>query len=165
MRSDGPPFLAWRLMLASLLGPQLCLAGAMDFGLRITPELPRPFQTITVHALQPPCGSFGPLTSSEVEGDVVRVVVPYSENLLCIPGPIVPFQWTIPGVAEGDYRLELLDGSPTVPPYLLLDAVNMQVALGTLPEPRVVTSTSWISLVALALLLTSAAHWTCGRRA
>ena len=157
MRSGGPPFLALRLMLALMLGPQVCLAGATDFGLRIAPEVPRPFQAIAVHALQPPCGSFGVLSTHEVEGGVVRVVVPYSENLLCIPGPVVPFQWSIPGAAAGTYRLELLDGSPAAPPYSLLETINIQVAPGIAPEPQVVPSTSWLALGALALLFAFAA--------
>jgi hypothetical protein len=149
------------LLLGCAIGVQDARAGEFDIELRITPEVPRPFQPITVHALQHPCQRFGlNLTALEVlEDNVIRVVVPYEGNLLCSPpSPIAPFQWTIPGVAAGGYRLELMAATPGVPDYYQLGAIEIQVALGAIPEPRVVPSASWIGLGALVLMFAFAAH-------
>jgi hypothetical protein len=143
---------------------ETCWAGASGFELRITPEVPREFQSITVHALQPPCGSFSPLSTHEVVGNVVRVIVPYSETLLCSPSPFVPFQWSVPGLPAGNYRLELVDGSPAASPYAVLEAIDIQVALGAVPQPQVVPSTSWLGLGTLALLFAMTGLWQWGRR-
>ena len=159
-------FVVWMLALAGLLGTQVCRAGTFDMELRITPEVPRPFQAITVHALQDPCYRFGlsPTTYEVLEGNIIRVVVPYEGNLFCPPVPVVPFHWTIPGLPSGSYRLELLADSQGAPEYYLLDAIDIQIGLGIGPEPQLVPSASWIGLGALALLLMFAAHWSCGRR-
>jgi hypothetical protein len=156
------PLGGWLLLLGCTIGMQNCWAGTFDIELRITPEVPRPFQPITVHALQDPCFyRFGlNLTAFEVlEGNVIRVVVPYEGRLLCQPMPVVPFQWTIPGVPAGGYRLELMAVSPGVPDYYLLESINIQVAPGAVPEPHVVPSTSWIGLEALVLSLVFGANW------
>jgi hypothetical protein len=148
------------LLLGCTIGMQDAWSGEFDIELRITPEVPRAYQPITVHALQHPCYRFGlNLTAVEVlEGNVIRVVVPYEGNLFCPPIPVIPFQWTVPGVPVGSYRLELLADSPGVPDYYLLDAINIQVALGAVPEPRVVPSVSWGGLGALVMMLAFAAH-------
>jgi hypothetical protein len=153
-------------LLAGAVGMKICQAGTIDIELRVTPEVPRPFQPITVHALQDPCYRFGlNLTSSELlDGNVIRVVVPYSGVSCATPIPVVPFHWTIPGVPAGSYRLELMADSPGVPSYYLLDAIDIQVALGAAPQPAVVPSTSWVGLGALALLLAFAAQWSGYRR-
>lgn len=153
------------LLLAIASGMQICRAGTFDIELRITPEVPRAFQPITVHALQDPCYRFGlNLTAYEVDGNVIRVVVPYSGNLFCPPIPVVPFQWTIPGVPAGSYRLELMADSPGVPAYYLLDAINVQVALGAVPQPQVVPTSSWFGLGALMVIVFSLGAYRMWRR-
>lgn len=155
----------WMILLASAAGTEICQAGDFDVELRITPEVPSAFQPITVHALQSPCFRFGlNLTAHQVvSGNVIRVVVPYND-VSCTPTPIESFQWTIPGVPAGAYRLELMADAPGAPAYFLLDAINIQVALGAVPQPQVVPSTTWLGLGTLALLFAMTGLWQWGRR-